>query len=81
MSDDLSEFPKALRDDTLMPWEAPIVPAAGMIWQWGLDAGKALGAIESKELLRKRRWLEGRNGNFERLIQAIDEELTSRGGE
>jgi hypothetical protein len=81
VSDDLSEFPKALRDDTKMPWEVPVVPAPDLVWQWGLDAGKPLGAIESKELLRKRRWLESRNGNFDQWIAAIDDVLTERGGE
>ena len=77
-----SEIPEALRGPKeTMPWDEEIPP---VLWMWGLDAGKALRDIGSKELLRKRGWLVKRQGlygtYFDFLIAEIDQVLTERQG-
>ena len=82
MAEELDEFPSAFATDDVMPWERPAEP---LRWQWGADRGKVLYDIASRELLRKRRWLEEKNGEtghyFDALIQAIDVVLMERQGE
>ena len=75
--DDLSDYPEALRDDTVYPWYESWPP---VVWQWGADMGKLLTEISSRELVRKRAWLEQRETHPE-LVEAIDAVLTERGGE
>lgn len=78
MSEELDEFPDFGTPD-VMPWDAPGSP---IVWQWGADMGRLLTDIDSRELVRKRRWLESRDPEaFVGLIQAIDDVLTGRGGE
>lgn len=78
MSEELDEYPSAFRDTDKMPWDLGPPP---IVWQWGADMGKLLTEISSKELVRKRRWLERDPEAFADLIQAIDQVLTERGGE
>lgn len=82
MSDEsLSDFPRVFQEREPMPWE--MTPCATR-WQWGLDAGKLLTEIDSKELLRKRRWLAWRdpeNAYFGKIIAEIDAVLQDRMGE
>jgi len=82
MAEDMSDFPEVLRDTEPMPWD----PVAGerYIWLWGADRGRALEEIDSRELLRKRRWLEDRMGPgrcYAGLVAEIDRVLTERAGE
>ena len=82
MSEELSDFPAAFMDSEPMPWD----PVAGerYVWFWGADRGRALEEIDSRELLRKRRWLEDRMGPgrcYAGLVAEIDKELHSRMGE
>lgn len=78
VTEELDEFPRAFADDEIMPWERD---REAPLWLWGLDRGKRLDDIESKELVRKRKWLERDPAAFVDLIQAIDQVLTERGGE
>lgn len=73
----MDEFPDFGTPD-VMPWD--LGPAA-VTWLWGADMGRLLTDISSKELLRKRKWLERDTEAFAELIQAIDDVLTERGGE
>ena len=70
------DLPEQLRDIESMPWEE--IPA--VVWPFGADLGKLLSDIPSRELVRKRKWLEERETHPE-LIEAIDQVLTERGGE
>ena len=76
--EDLDEYPHAFRDTERMPWDESPPP---VVWQWGADMGKLLTDIPSRELVRKRKWLERDPEAFAGLIQAIDDVLTQRGGE
>jgi len=78
VSEELHDFPESLRDTEQMPWERPGDP---IVWQWGADMGKLLTDIPSRELVRKRKWLERDPEAFAGLIQAIDDVLTARQGE
>ena len=64
---DLDDFPKQLLGDDPMPWEE--LPA--VVWPFGADLGKLLSDIPSRELVRKRAWLEQRETHPE-LVEAID---------
>lgn len=82
MSESLDDFPAVFMDSEPMPWDA--VAGERYIWLWGADRGRALEEIDSRELLRKRRWLEERSGVgrcYHGLVQEIDKELISREGE
>ena len=74
----LSDFPRAFDDDERFPWDEPLPP---IVWKWGADMGKLLTDIPSRELVRKRKWLERDPEAFAGLIQAIDDVLTERAGE
>lgn len=77
MAEELDDFPQAFANEEVMPWERdPDAP----VWPWGLDRGKVLTEIASRELLRKLRWLQDRDTHQD-LQQAIDAVLTERGGE
>jgi len=76
-AEDFSERPDFGEEETL-PWERP---GEARRWMWGADAGKLLTDIKSKELLRKRRWLERDPEGFKWLIDAIDAILVERAGE
>jgi len=82
VAEELDDFPSAFATDDVMPWERPAEP---LRWQWGADRGKVLYEIASRELVRKRKWLEHKNGAtghyFDALIQAIDVVLMERQGE
>ena len=83
MSESLDDFPEVLRDTETYPWE--ISPKAGEVfrWLWGADRNKPLDEIDSRELVRKRAWLEDRMGPgrcYGGLIQEIDRVLTERQG-
>lgn len=80
MTEELSDFPEALRDTERYPWEELVEPYR---WLWGADRGKPLIDIDSRELLRKRRWLTERMGPgrcYMGLVQEIDRVLTERQG-
>ena len=79
MSEDLDEYPSAFQHDELMPWDRP--EPEPIVWRWGADMGKLLTDIPSRELVRKRKWLERDPEAFAGLIQAIDDVLTARQGE
>ena len=79
-SDGLDEFPDALRDTTVYPWEETDPP---ICWPFGERAGEPRTAFSSNALLRMRREVEAKNGRgsyFLPLIEAIDEVLLSREG-
>lgn len=83
MTERLDEFPEALKDDTVYPWDIPKDAGEKYIWLWGLDYGKPLEDLDSRELVRKRAWLESQMGPgrcYQGLIQEIDKVLTERGG-
>ena len=75
----LDEFPDALRDTTVYPWEE--TDADRVTW---ID-GTPLGDFPSRTLLAHRRLLEKKNGAqghyFDELILAIDDVLAARQGE
>jgi len=76
----LDEFPDALRDTTVYPWDETEAP---ICWPFGERAGEPLTAFSSNALLRMRREVEAKNGRgsyFLPLIEAIDEVLLSREG-
>ena len=81
MSESLSDFPPALRDETVYPWESePPSEAAQTLW----ITGEPLGDFSSQTLLAHRRLLvkkQGKGSYFMDLISAIDTVLTERGGE
>lgn len=77
----LSDFPRAFTETNSYPWdEAP----DALRWQWRRWKGHVLRDIPSAELVRCRRFLEGKDGRsghyFANYIAAIDEILTERGG-
>ena len=78
-SEDLSEYPESLRDETIPPWEES--ETSRVLW----ITGEPLGSFPSSVLLSHRRLLVKKNGErghyFDDLIQAIDDVLTERGGE
>ena len=79
VSESLDEFPLAFRGaPEPMPWETP---SDAIRWQWGADKGKALTEIPSRELVRKRNWLQRDPEAFAWLIRAIDQVLIERAGE
>ncbi len=83
VAENLSDFPESLRDDARYPWETPVVEAGDLIWQWGLDAGKPLKEIASRELVRKQKWLlqkQGAGSYFQKLVDGIETVLQSRDG-
>jgi len=76
----LDDFPEALRDETVYPWEDSEEP---VLWQFGERAGTPLEDFSSNALLRMRGEVERKNGKgfyFAPLIQAIDDVLFERGG-
>lgn len=76
MTESLDDFPAVFQTPDVMPWELPVSPVR---WEWGADRGKSLSDIDSRELLRKRRWLVA-HGGFPRLVEAVDAVLTEREG-
>ena len=76
MTEELDEYPSSFTDD-VMPWERPLDTP---VWPYGADRGRPLTEIESKELLRKLRWLQDRDTHDE-LQAAIEAVLTERQGE
>lgn len=84
MIESLDDFPESLRDTDVYPWDREPEAEAGYRWLWGLDRGKPLIDIDSRELLRKRRWLEARSGPnrcYGALIAEVDKVLLARMGE
>ncbi len=81
MSENLSDFPEALRGEPeVMPWDT----GEPLRWQWGRHAGLALREFKSQELIYMRRQVERRNGAgtyFQMYLDEIDAILTERGGE
>jgi hypothetical protein len=76
----LDEFPDALRDTTVYPWEETDPP---ICWQWGADKNRPLRDIASRELIRKQDWLRKKQGTgtyFSEMLQAIEEILQEREG-
>jgi len=77
----LDEYPEVFRRPDPMPWDSDApVP---VLWQFGERAGTPLTDFNSRALVRMRGEVERRNGKgsyFAPLIQAIDDELFSRGG-
>ena len=80
----LDAFPEALRDTETYPWDLPKNAGERYRWLWGADYGKPLEDLDSRELLRKRAWLESQAGPgrcYAGLVMEIDKVLTERGGE
>lgn len=77
MTERLDEFPEVFKTPDVMPWELPVSP---IVWEWGADRGKLLSDIDSRELIRKLRWLEA-HGGFPKLAAAVEAVLTERQGE
>lgn len=76
----LDEFPSALRDDTVYPWDAP----EPVLWPFGPRSGEPLTNFSSRALVRMRGEVERKNGKlghyWDRLLQEIDRVLYAREG-
>jgi hypothetical protein len=81
VSEELSDFPAALRDTETYPWEESEPP---ILWPFGNRAGTPLGDFSSTALVRMRGEVERRNGRgsyFDFLLASVDEVLLARMGE
>ena len=80
MTEGLDEFPEALKGRDAMPWDDAVDTP---VWPWGDDAGKKLSEIPSKELVKKRNWLQARGDIpwVHEWVLKIDAVLTERAGE
>ena len=81
MTEELSDFPAALRDTETYPWEEQPEP---VLWPFGASAGTPLGDFSTLALHAKRKQVEAKNGNghyFDALLTAIDEIILDRRGE